>query len=326
MSFRSAKSSHLSGGSSNSRDSAVAKAVGWVYQHRIPASGIRVHHRTDAVTQEVTGYLIPTLVDAGEPVLAMDLAMWEASMQRPDGSFAAPDGVPYTFDTAQVIRGFLAVLDRAPELEPNLRRACEYVSSRIDRDGRVTSPSLDMWKLPDGSTLTDYCNLYVLPPLVDAGRRLGEPTYGEAAARALAYYRSRPDIVDFKPSPGTFTHMFGYMMEALVDLGEQELAERGLQQAEAHQDDDGCIPAHPGATWTCATGMAQLAIAWLKLGQRRPALKAIRYLERLQHPSGGFFGSYGKGAIYFPQEEISWGVKFFIDAELLARDTPARAQ
>jgi malonyl-CoA O-methyltransferase len=44
----------------------------------------------------------------------------------------------------------------------------------------------------------------------------------------------------------------------------------------------------------------------------------VRYLERLQHPGGGFFGSYGKGAIYFTKEEISWAVKFFIDAELLA--------
>ena len=34
--------------------------------------------------------------------------------------------------------------------------------------------------------------------------------------------------------------------------------------------------------------------------------------------SGGFFGSYGKGANYFTKEEISWAVKFFIDAEHLA--------
>lgn len=70
--------------------------------------------------------------------------------------------------------------------------------------------------------------------------------------------------------------MFGYMMEALVDLGEQALAKRGLEQAEAHQDDDGCIPAYPGATWTCATGMAQLAIAWLKLGIEPPGAEGYQ--------------------------------------------------
>jgi malonyl-CoA O-methyltransferase len=300
---------------------AVACAVRWVKNNQVPGGGIAVHHRTTDATQEVTGYLIPTLMDVGEQELAIALARWESGVQRDDGSLAAPDGVPYTFDTAQVARGFLAVLDHVPALEPNLRRACDYVAGQIGSDGRVNSASLDMWKLTDGSVLTDYCNLYVLPPLIEAGERLGEPRYIEAARRAVEYFRRKSDLVTFKREAATFTHMFGYMMEALVDLGELDLAERGLAQAEAIQRPDGSIPAYPGATWICSTGMAQLAIAWLKLGRREPAVKAVRYLERLQHLSGGFFGSYGRGAIYFTREEISWAVKFFIDAELLsARD------
>ena len=297
---------------------AVGRAVQWVKNNQVPGGGIAVHHRTREATQEVTGYLIPTLMNAGEEALAVKLARWEASVQKPDGSLAAPDGVPYTFDTAQVARGFLAVLDHAPELEGNLRRACDYVASQIDADGRVRTASLDMWKLPDGSVLTDYCNLFVLPPLVDAAHRLGKPEYAEAAARAVEYYRRKDDLVVFKSEAGTLSHMFGYMMEALVDLREFELAEKGLAQAEAIQQADGTIPAYPGATWTCSTGTAQLAIAWLKLGRPEPALRALRSLERLQHESGGFFGSYGRNAIYMPKEEISWAVKFFIDAELLA--------
>jgi malonyl-CoA O-methyltransferase len=297
---------------------AVARAIQWVKDNQVPGGGIAVHHRTKDVTQEVTGYLIPTMMDVGEEELAVTLARWEASVQRPDGSLAAPDSVPYTFDTAQVARGFLAVLDRVPELEANLRRACDYVASQIGSDGKVHHASLDAWKLPDGTILTDYCNLFVLPPLVDAGERLGEPRYIEAARRAVEYFRRKSDLVTFKREAATFTHMFGYMMEALVDLGELELAEKGLAQAEAIQQPDGSIPAYPGATWVCSTGMAQLAIAWLKLGRREPATRAVRYLERLQHPGGGFFGSYGKGAVYFTKEEISWAVKFFIDAELLA--------
>jgi malonyl-CoA O-methyltransferase len=303
---------------------ALAKAVSWVRNNQVPGGGIAVHHRTREATQEVTGYLIPTLVNAGESALALELARWEASVQQPDGSLAAPDGVPYTFDTAQVARGFLSVLDQAPEFEENLRRACDYVASQIGRDGRVSSPSLDMWKLADGSTLTDYCNLYVLPPLVDAGRRLNRPDYLEAAARGVSYYCRKPDLLIFKPQSSTFSHMFGYMMEALVDLGELALAERGLAQAEAIQRADGTIPAYPGATWTCSTGTAQLAIAWLKLGRPQPALRALKSLERLQHASGGFFGSYGHGAIYFTGEEISWAVKFFIDAELLSASHQVR--
>lgn len=299
--------------------SPIRRALDWVRQNRAPTGGILLHHRAEHVTQEVTGYFIPTLMNAGEQELALELALWEASVQSADGSWAAPDGVPYTFDTAQVIRGFLAVVDLLPQLEPNLRRACDYVARKIARDGRVTSKSLDMWKLTDGSVLTDYCNLYVLPPLFEAGKRLGEPRYTEAATRSLEYFKRQQDVVTFKPESGTFTHMFGYMMEALVDCGETELAAKGLAQAEAIQNGDGSIPAYPRATWVCSTGMAQLAIAWFKLGLPQPAQKAVTYLERMQHRSGGFFGSYGKGAIYFTKEEISWGVKFFIDAELLAQ-------
>jgi len=161
--------------------------------------------------------------------------------------------------------------------------------------------------------------------LMEAGARLGEPKYIEAGRRGLDYFLRKPDLVTFKPTSGSFSHMFGYMMEALVDLREVELAEQGLAQVERIQRDDGSIPAYPGATWTCSTGIAQLAIAWLKLGRREPALRALTYLERLQHRSGGFFGSYGKGAIYFTHEEISWGVKFFLDAELLAARGQNRA-
>jgi hypothetical protein len=302
--------------------SPVERAVGWVRNNRLLRGGIAVHHKSRTASQEVTGYLIPSLLNTGNEDLAVELALWEASVQKGDGSFAAPDGTPYTFDTAQVARGFLAVLDRVPRLETNLRRACDYVVRHIGADGRVSSSELEMWKLPDGGVLTDYCNLYVLPPLIEAGRKLGEPKYIEAARRSLEYFKGKPDLVDFKSESGTFSHMFGYMMEALIDLGEISLAQKGLAQAERIQRVDGCIPAFPGAMWMCSTGMAQLAIAWLKLGDSEPAQRTISYLERLQHRSGGFFGSYGKGAIYFTREEISWGVKFFIDAELLAVCVP----
>jgi malonyl-CoA O-methyltransferase len=174
-----------------------------------------------------------------------------------------------------------------------------------------------MWSCADGSTFSEYVNLYVLPPLVAAGHRLEEPAYLDAASKALAYYKSRPDLVEFKPQIGSLSHIFGYMMEALVDLGEVELARSGLAQAAAIQAPNGAIAAFPGVRWVCSTGMAQLAIAWYKLGDRPPADSALMYLETLQLPSGGFYGSYGPDAAYLPRQEISWAVKFFLDALLL---------
>ena len=278
------------------------------------------HHRQATASQEVTGYLIPTLIAVGEREMALEMARWEASAQRPDGAFSAPDGVPYTFDTAQAVRGFLAVLDDVPALDTSIRRACAFILTQIEPDGRISTPSYALWCCADGSTFTEYANLYVLPPLIAAGLRLQEPDYVDAASRALAYYKRQPDLVEFKPQLGTLSHIFGYMMEALVDLQEEELARRGLAQAAAIQRSDGAIPAYPGVDWVCSTGLAQLAIAWYKLGDRAPADRAMAYLQTLQLPNGGFYGSYGAGAAYLPEREISWAVKFFIDCCLLGRE------
>jgi malonyl-CoA O-methyltransferase len=295
----------------------VERAIDWIQVHRLPGAGIPAWPKSAVPFQEVTGYLIPTLYNFGEKDLARDLARWEASVQTPEGSFCATDHVPYTFDTAQVVRGFLAVLHDLPEIEGNLRRACDYVAGNIAADGEVLTPAYDQWMGTDGNIFSEYMNLYALPPLAEAGRRLSEPRYTEAAARALAYFKTRPDLTQFKPEKGSFTHVFGYMMDGLAELGEIELAREGLSQAAAIQKENGAIPAYPGADWICSTGMAQLAVAWYKIGEKRPADRALEFLEKIQHRSGGFYGSYGGRCPYFPKSEISWAVKFFLDAYLL---------
>jgi len=296
-----------------------ARAIQWVHAHHLPAGGIVPFLGSDAATQEVTGYLIPTLRDAGEQSLALDLARWLISVQQRDGSFTATDGVPYTFDTAQAIRGLLAVVDELPDVEPHLRRACDFLAGQIDENGRVHTTSYDLWKFSDGTVFSQHADLYVLHPLRIAGQRLAEDRYTSAANRALNRFKRAADVAEFKPSLDTFSHIFGYMMEGLAELGEISLALRGLAQARAVQRVDGSIPAYPGASWVCATGVAQLALAWYRVGDRRPADRAVEYLESIQNPSGGFYGGYGRGVEYFPNQEVSWAVKFFLDA-LMWRD------
>lgn len=299
------------------KKSPVEKGLEWLKACRVTAKGVvpsYTFQRRPMATQEETGYILGILYMYGEKDLARQMARWLASVQREDGSSAAMDDIPYTFDTAQVARGFLAVLDDMPELEGNLRRACDYIVSQIDDQGVIHTPSYETWKLPDGSMLHEYGNLYILPPLKFAGKRLSEQKYLDACQRAVDRYKSKPDLVEFKPELAMLSHYFGYMVEALVDLGETELAKKGLAQAQRIQKDNGAIPAYPGVEWVCSTGMAQLALAWYKLGIMDPADKAMAYLAAIQNPSGGFFGSYGSGARYFPYQEISWAVKFFLEA------------
>src|SRR3989338_668474 len=276
------------------KKTALDRAIGWIKKHRIGNAGIVVHHKTKELTPEVTGYLIESLYNAGEKEFAYDLARWEVSIQKPDGSFSAP-GVQtaYTFDTAQVIRGFLRLIDDLPELQCPLVKACQFVISQIDQKGEVHTPDDSIWILPDGGKLSAYCNLYCLAPLLNSGKRLREQTFVNTAERSLSYYKNQPDITEFKPKLGTLSHIFGYMMEALAEMGETDLAKKGLEQAWKLQKADGSIPAYPGVKWVCATGLAQLGIASWMVGNREAASKALSYLEKIQNPGGGFYGGYG---------------------------------
>ncbi len=290
------------------------RAMDWFKNHMVEGKGIIVHTKQPVPYPEVTGYYIPTLYDWNEPELARVCTRWLMSIQLENGAFPAPDGVPYTFDTGQILRGLVVALDD-PELEgveQSLRRACDWTLTQIEDSGRLTTPSTDLWD----DIASDLIHTYVLPPLVDAGKRLNEPRYIERAQFVLDYYKRQPGLVPFN----RLSHFHAYAMEALCQLGELELAAQGMAEVEKVQRADGSIPAYPDVSWICSTGMAQYAICWYTLGNKAPADKAMAYLEKIQNKSGGFFGSYGEGAKYISGGEISWGVKYFLDAWKMKMD------
>ncbi len=282
------------------------RAMDWFKKNMVADKGIIVHTRTPVPYPEVTGYYIPTLYNWGEQELARTCTRWLLSIQHPDGAFPAPDGVPYTFDTGQVMRGLCVALDDMDGIEAPLRKACDWVVAQVDSNGRLTTPSTEMWT----DIANDLIHTYVLPPLVQAGKLLGVPEYVETANFVLSYYKQQEALVPFN----RLAHFHAYAMEALWELGEIELATQGMADVERCQRPDGGIPAYPDVEWTCSTAIAQYAVVWYRLGNKDRADRAIQYLEKIQNKSGGFYGSYGKGAQYIAGAEISWAVKYFLDA------------
>jgi malonyl-CoA O-methyltransferase len=282
------------------------RAMEWFKQHRIPGEGIIVHTQEPVSYPEVTGYWVPTLYQWGETELARDCIRWLLSIQLPEGAFPAPDGVPYTFDTAQIMRGLVAALGDVSEAEASLRRACDWMLTQVEPNGRLTTPSTELWT----DIASDLIHTYALPPLAKAGQILGVKAYEDAAQKVLDYYKQQPDLVPFN----RLSHFHAYAMEALTELGEFDLARQGMAEVAKQQRRDGAVPAHPGAAWICSTGIAQYAIVWYALGEKDRARRAIAYLEKIQNPSGGFNGSYGPGSNYMPSAEISWAAKYFLDA------------
>merc|ERR1711871_302505 len=122
-------------------------------------------------------------------------------------------------------------------------------------------------------------------------------------------------------------------MEGLLDLGYTDIVRHAMATLETYQlylgqssspspssisvCGHGAIPAYydVNSFWVCSTGMAQLSIVWYRLDNIARGDAALRCLINLQDPqTGGFRGSYGNGAEYFPEQEISWAVKFALDA------------
>lgn len=299
------------------KEPSYQRAMSWFKNNFIPGQGIILHTRKPVAYPEVTGYYIPTLYQWGEKEYARKCTRWLLSIQLEDGAFPASDGVAYTFDTGQVLRGLCAAAGDVPGADQSAIRAADWLLGQIQQDGAVTTPSTDLW----GDIASELIHTYVLPPLKQAGELFGREDYIDAAERALRYYTRKPELVRFN----RLSHFHAYVMEALYEMGELEKCAEGMAEVAASQRRDGSVPAYPDVEWVCSTGLAQYAVIWQYLGEHNRAERAIAYLEKIQNPSGGFNGSYGKGANYIRNAEISWAVKYFLDAWALklARESAA---
>lgn len=292
------------------------RAMDWFKAHRVPGQGVIVHTRRPVPYPEVTGYFIPTLYAWNEDAAARSCVEWLLTVQLADGAFPAPDGVAYSFDTAQVMRGLNAALQRGEPVGEALRRAADWLLGQIDGDGRLGTPSTELW----GDIANDLIHVYAAFPLIQAGELLGRPQYVAGGRRMQAHYCAQSGLVPFN----RLSHFHAYAMEALCELGEWELARSGMADVARVQRADGAVPAYRDVEWICSTGVAQYAGVWYRLGERGRADRALRYVETIQNPSGGFLGSYGKGAKYISGAEISWAVKYYLDACALRQAGPMR--
>ncbi len=298
------------------KPSMLEKAIQWIKNNSVPGQGIIISSRQRVVYPEVTGYFIPTLLSIGEHDLARQYAQWLISVQRADGSFGGGgDERSYAFDTGQVVRGWVALIGEMPELAQPLRRACDWLIQTADpHTGRlIVPPPGNAWSLGPRGEVNEGIHLYVLTPLRQAGQILNEPRYTRFVEKSLSYYLKNVNLTDFAQT-NALTHFYAYIQEALLDLECQKEAQIGMASVARFQQQTGAVPGYSDVNWVCSTGLAQLAQVWYRLGEFERAEKALNFLALLQNPSGGFFGSYGVEANYFPAEEISWATKYAVEA------------
>ena len=294
------------------------KAINWVKENTVENEGIIVATSNQRSYPEVTGYYIPTLLRWGYRDLAVKYAKWLIQIQKADGSWLDAEGrSSYIFDSAQILKGLLAIRRILPEVDEAIVNGCDWIFSRMNDEGRLITPSKNAW-----GNNTDMCDevihLYCISPLFEAGRIFGKEEYIKKAEIIKNYYLSTysDKIMNFS----LLSHFYAYLMEALIDIDEVDMAKKAMNNIAVYQDESGAVPAYNNVHWVCSTGLFQLALVWFRLGEIDRGKRAFEFASKLQNGSGGWFGSYQIGDYpnenndYFAEAEISWANKYFLDA------------
>ncbi len=290
---------------------AFKKAQKWLQKNTINNDGVAVNSKRQLIYPEVTGYYIPTLLTWGKHKQAKKFADYLVSIQNNDGSWSDPEGdSPYTFDTGQILKGLISLVDIYPQYKESIERGINWIILQGKDNGQLCTPDTRFWKLPFGNEVPEAIHLYCLDSIKTAGIKWNNKKYLNFVEKTLKFYLAKDNLTQFN----TLSHFHAYIIEALTDLGETATATKAMLEVASYQKRNGAIPAYNDHHWICSTGMFQYALIWYKLGNKKNGDLAFNYAVRLQNKSGGWYGSYGLKSNYFPKEEISWAVKYFLDA------------
>jgi len=306
---------------------------------------------------ETSGYIVETFVAASDaldrPELldrAHRIIDWELAIQQPDGAFPGhfgePGSRPVVFNTGQIMHGMLAgylQLHRAECLEAAVR-AGHWLARAQDEDG--------CWRRFEHRDAVHTYNTRATWALAATALIAGEPAQKAAALRnldwALAQQRDNGWFANtaFVPDRPPFTHTIAYAIRGFLEcgvlLGSERYVDAALRAARAlakAQRDDGWLAGTydadwaPAATYCCLTGVAQMAIDWMRCGQvtgsselSRHALRGLSFLKRRQRLAdrddaarGAIAGSSPIWGGYSRFEFPNWATKFFADALMMDR-------
>lgn len=273
---------------------------------------------------ETSGYIVPTLIEAGlrrnDPALldrARRMVDWLVSIQFPEGGFqggmiGAEPLVPVTFNTGQILMGLAAAKRQFGEAytEP-MHRAAGWLVDTMDPDG--------CWRkfpTPFATPGEKAYETHVAWGLIEAARSTDDVTvanrYAEAALRNArwAITKQHPngwfDSCCLVLPDAPLTHTIGYVLRGLTEIflytREEGLLLAALRTADALSQRvgrDGFLAGRLDRSWTgavswaCVTGSAQIAHSLLILHKeldrpayRDAAVSLLSYARRTVHLDG----------------------------------------
>jgi len=255
----------------------IRKAYKWILNNTVNNKAIAISNKQHVPYDEVSGYFIPTLLDCGNRALAKNYANDLVSKQRKEGWWGLNND-PYIFDTAQIIDG---LYEFGVEYKENITRACDWILSQSNNG---------VFKDCYNGTLSHILHMRTLYCLKKCGIDISS---------FIPYYSKFTDF-------DCLSHFWAYAFEASARLGLD--CSKFLSIAKQY---GGKIPERKGMPSYCFAGLSQTALSLFLTNEFDLGMKTLEFVSSFQKDSGGFDGSNGK---YFPNEEMSWGVKFYLDA------------
>jgi len=309
---------------------------------------------------ETTGYIISTLLRYTarynvEDIRkrALDMAVWEANIQMPNGAVQGGPFVPGTeqtpcaFNTGMVLDGWCSAYEvtKDSQLFDAARRAANFLVGDLDHDGyfRTNGQFVSAAKIKTYNCLCAW-SMYRFGELAQ------EPDYQVEAIRVVeAALRQQHKNGWFANNCLTrpeapLLHTIGYTLQGILEVG--ILANRedfiravrlGVEPLLANISADGFLHGRFYSDWKpasfccCLTGSAQLAVVCYRLHQHT-AEPVYRYfadvlVSFLKHQqqldsectqiNGALAGSFPIFGEYMTGSYPNWATKYFLDALLL---------
>jgi uncharacterized protein YyaL (SSP411 family) len=304
---------------------------------------------------ETSGYIVETLLAASAALERPDLRAraqqildWLLSLQQADGAFPGhfgePGSRPVVFNTGQIMHGMLAGglrLGREECLSAAVR-AGHWLVRQQDADG--------CWRRHEHNDVPHTYNTRATWALLATGLVAGEKALVAAARSNLDWALAQQTANGwfehnaFTTGQSPFTHTIAYAIRGFVEcavlLGDDRYlraAEKAASAVADAQREDGSLPGALDRDWRasagycCLTGVAQIAINWLRLAQEgtegrwlphaRAGLDYLKREQRVDDPDpivrGAIAGSSPIWGDYSRFEFPNWAAKFFADALMM---------
>lgn len=219
----------------------MKQTIEWIKSQELPSGGLAAWPGEQAYP-EVTGYMIPTLINWGEDALADRLANWLLSIQNSDGSFNGLDGVPRAFDTAAVVEGLRATGNKEAE-----KKALAWLETQIV-----------------GSMLRSH------PASTDL------PVYNLRALAVMGHEYYDLDGLTEPPARERM-HYYLYALEGLFNMGHEAFVSDMLEERVFINKDEGLVPHFIDGLGSDMCATAQAAFLRLRCG-----LDASDYVEAVR--------------------------------------------